>query len=71
MKKIFLFLNLFLFLEYIQAQKFDDYFENSSLRIDFLLIGNNKEAEVIVTNLKKEPFFAGSKQNLIYPNYGG
>ena len=71
MKKIFLFLNLFLFLEYIQAQKFDDYFENSSLRIDFLLIGNNKEAEAIVTNLKKEPFFAGSIQNLIYPNYGG
>ena len=71
MKKIFLFLNLFLFLEYIQAQKFDNYFENSSLRIDFLLIGNNKEAEAIVTNLKKEPFFAGSIQNLIYPNYGG
>ena len=60
MKKIFLFLNLFLFLEYIQAQKFDDYFENFSLRIDFLLIGNNKEVEAIVTNLKKEPFFVGS-----------
>lgn len=69
MKKIVIFFSL-LVMQYLQAQKFEEYFEDASLRIDFLLLGTDKEAEAIITNLKKEPFFAGSNKNLIYPDYG-
>lgn len=49
------------------AQSFD--FEKS-LRIDFYISGDAHSAEVIVKQLKKEPYWGGSKTNLIFPNYG-
>ena len=50
---------------------FDHYFHNYSLRFDFLLGGNAKEEKVYFQQMKKEPFWAGSKTNLTdVSNYG-
>jgi len=52
---------------------FDRHFQNHSLRFDFLLGGNAKEEKVYFQQMKKEPFWAGSKFNLTdvfnYGNY--
>ena len=51
--------------------KFEHYFQNQSLRFDFLLGGNAKEEKVYFQQMKKEPFWAGSKTNLTDVfNYG-
>ena len=50
---------------------YNKYFENKSLRFDFLLGGNNKEVTVYPEQIKQEPHWAGSKTNLTDPfNYG-
>jgi hypothetical protein len=50
---------------------FNKYFRNESLRFDFLLGGNSSEEKVYREQIKKEPFWAGSKKNLTDPfNYG-
>jgi len=50
---------------------FNKYFINESLRFDFLLGGNSSEEKVYREQIKKEPFWAGSKKNLTDPfNYG-
>ena len=50
---------------------FDSYFQNYALRFDFLLGGNAREEKVFFQQMKKEPFWAGSKTNTIDPfNYG-
>ncbi|MGE0021345.1 MAG: M64 family metallopeptidase [Draconibacterium sp.] len=50
---------------------FDKYFQNHSLRFDFLLGGNAKEEKVYFQQMKKEPFWAGSRTNLTDVfNYG-
>ena len=47
------------------------YFKNKSLRFDFLLGGNSDEVMVYPQQMKQEPFWAGSKTNLIDPfGYG-
>ena len=51
--------------------EFNRYFKDQSMRFDFLLGGNYKEEKVYPEQIKKEPFWAGSKKNLIAPlNYG-
>lgn len=50
---------------------YGSYFKNKSLRFDFLLGGNNQEVVVYPQQMKQEPYWAGSKTNLIDPfNYG-
>lgn len=50
---------------------FTHYFKNKSLRFDFLLGGNSKEVVVYPRQMKQEPFWAGSKTNLVDPfGYG-
>lgn len=50
---------------------YNSYFKNKSFRFDFLLGGNDKEVVVYPQEMKQEPFWAGSKTNLIDPfNYG-
>ncbi len=50
---------------------FNNYFQEKSLRFDFLLGGNAKEEKVFFQQMKKEPFWAGSKTNTIdLFNYG-
>lgn len=50
---------------------FDEFFMSQSMRFDFLLGGNSGEERVYPEQIKKEPFWGGSKKNLIDPyNYG-
>ena len=44
---------------------FEDYFENKSLRVDYLMGGSAKDQTVFIKELKEEPFWGGSKTNLI------
>lgn len=46
---------------------YNRYFKSKSLRFDFLLGGNNKEVKVYPEQIKQEPFWAGSKTNLLDP----
>jgi hypothetical protein len=71
MKLKFLFLTLVIpFLTYSQID-FNKYFRNESMRFDFLLGGNSNEEKVYPEQIKKEPYWAGSKKNLAEPfNYG-
>lgn len=55
----------------ISQVEFNKYFKNQSLRFDFLLGGNHKEVKVYPTQIKREPYWAGSKTNLVdHFNYG-
>lgn len=45
--------------------KYDNYFENSSLRIDFVLTGNSNSQSAYLMELKREPYWGGSKKNMI------
>ncbi len=50
---------------------YNKYFKNNSLRFDFLLGGNKTDVQVYPVQMKKEPFWAGSKKHLTdYFNYG-
>ncbi|TRZ64608.1 peptidase M64 [bacterium] len=50
---------------------FDDYFLSKSLRLDYIQGGNDKETEIYLEQLKMEPYWGGSKKNLIDKfNYG-
>jgi len=50
---------------------FDNYFTGKVLRFDYMLAGNNKKTTVYPVGMKEEPFYGGSRTNLIDPfNYG-
>ena len=56
----------------LQAQEnFDKYFIDKVLRFDFMLAGNNQKTVVYPVGMKEEPFWAGSKSNLINPVNSG
>ena len=68
--KIILILVCFPFFSLSQVD-FNQYFKNKSLRFDFLLGGNDKEVKVFPEQMKQEPYWGGTKTNLIDPfNYG-
>ncbi len=68
--KILLFLLSFPVVTFAQVD-FNKYFKNQSMRFDFLLGGNHQEIKVYPEQIKQEPFWGGSKTNLIDPfNYG-
>ena len=50
---------------------FDKYFTGKALRFDFMLAGNNLKTSVYPVGMKEEPFWAGSKTNLINPFNSG
>lgn len=51
--------------------RFNTYFKDKTFRFDFLLGGNSKEVVVYPQQMKQEPFWGGSKTNLIDVfNYG-
>ncbi|NOZ47715.1 MAG: peptidase M64 [Chlorobi bacterium] len=56
----------------LKAQvNFSNYFEMQALRIDFIHCGNFETEAAYFEQIKQEPFWAGSKVNLIDPfNYG-
>ncbi len=50
----------------VSAQsEFSKWFTGGSLRIDYILAGNNKKSEIFLQSLKKEIFWGGSKNCLI------
>lgn len=50
---------------------YDRYFEDKSLRIDFMSIGDAKTQTAVVHELREEPVWGGPKKNLIEPfGYG-
>ena len=57
---------------FISAQiNFDDYFYDKTLRLDYYHTGNNESDSYSFDELKEEPFWGGSKVNLIdWFNYG-
>lgn len=68
MKKIILLgfvITLFSASLFSQSIKFDDYFIEKSLRIDLLHAGNFQSSNFYLDNLKQEPFWGGSKINLL------
>jgi len=71
MKLKFMFLFLIIPAFTFSQVDFSKYFRNESMRFDYLLGGNNTEEKVYPEQIKKEPFWAGSRINLIDPfNYG-
>lgn len=64
MKRLLLF--MLLFCGFVNAQvKFEDYFENKSLRFDYFHTGNINDDSYSFDELKEEPFWGGSKVNLL------
>ena len=66
-------LALLLILPYFSISQinYNKYFRNHSLRFDFLLGGNKNDVQVYPVQMKKEPYWGGSKKNLIDVfNYG-
>ncbi len=52
-------------------EKYNQYFTSNSFRFDFILGGNSEQVNVYPIQMKQEPFWAGSKKNLIDPfNFG-
>jgi hypothetical protein len=50
---------------------FDDFFITKSLRIDYVMAGDNKETTVYFSGMKQEPYWGGPKNKLVDPfNYG-
>ena len=47
--------------------RFHDFFKEQALRYDFVLGGDYKTVEVFPQQIKLEPFWAGSKNNLVDP----
>lgn len=61
-----------LFPNFLYSQEgFKKYFQENSLRFDFILAGSFENVQIYPQELRKEPYWGGSKKNLIEPfNYG-
>ncbi len=64
MKRSVVFFMAFLVVLSVKAQKFEDYFENRTLRIDYVLSGNQKHQDIAVDELLSEPGWYGKTQRL-------
>lgn len=62
----YLFCILFLLFSSIKhyAQDFSDYFQNKTLRIDYLFTGNAKQQFIVLDELSQLPTWAGRRQHL-------
>lgn len=50
--------------QHIQAQRFEEYFEDATLRLDYIFAGNAKEQHIYLQELKKQDRWAGRKSRL-------
>jgi hypothetical protein len=51
--------------------KFNQYFTQGSIRLDLVLAGNHESSSVYLDEIRGEPFWGGSKSNLLSPfDYG-
>ena len=46
------------------AQSFDEYFEDNTLRIDYLFAGNAREQHIYLEQLYRQPQWAGRRNRL-------
>ena len=56
---------LFAMLPLMAWAQFENYFTEASLRIDYCLTGNHNETTFSLKELIREPYWSGSKTNLI------
>jgi hypothetical protein len=50
---------------------FDEFFTTKSLRIDYVMAGDNRVTNIYFTGMRQEPFWGGSKKSVVDPfNYG-
>ena len=71
MKRYILFFVIFIFSLSFAQVKFDDYFLDKSLRIDYYHFGNAESDSYAIDELIEEPYWGGSKTNLLdIFNYG-
>jgi hypothetical protein len=71
MRMIFLFVFTLVLLQSSAQGRFDNYFHDKTLRIDFMLAGNYSKTVVYPAGMKEEPHWAGSFSKLIDPfDYG-
>jgi hypothetical protein len=71
MRTIISFILLIVSLTLSAQESFDKYFTDKVLRFDFMLAGNSGKTSVYPVGMKEEPFWAGSKTNLINPFNSG
>ena len=71
MKRIFIVLMFFTFMSATGQVKFDDYFIDKTLRFDFMLAGDHDNTIAYPLEMKEEPFYGGSLNNLIDPFHYG
>ena len=71
MKKNFLIFTILCVAISAAAQDFDDLFYNKTMRFDYIHAGNSTSEYYYFNRLKEEPFFAGSKVNLVDTNNYG
>ena len=64
MKKLLIFSALLFCANYISAQRFDDYFSDRTLRIDYTFSGNNLHQQLYVDELVSLPRWYGKRQRL-------
>jgi len=71
MRSFILFFFIFSTVAAAAQDNFDKYFTGKVLRFDFMFAGNSQKTIVYPVGMKEEPFWGGSKTNLIDPfNYG-
>lgn len=58
-------ISLFLFLSLYSYASYNDYFTSNTMRIDYIHAGNNHSEKYYVKQIKMEPFWGGSKTQLI------
>lgn len=51
--------------------EFDDYFYPNTLRVDYLIAGDNRSESVYLDQVKQEPFWSGPRKRLIDPFNSG
>jgi hypothetical protein len=65
MKLIYTFLFIFLFQMGFSQDNYKKYFTDQSMRVDFIFGGNAKSEKLYLEQIKKEPYWGGTKTNLI------
>jgi hypothetical protein len=71
MRLLFLVVCVLVHLQSSAQSRFDRYFYDKTLRIDFMLAGNHSKTLVYPAGMKEEPHWAGSYSNLVEPfGYG-
>ena len=64
MKKMFIAVWLLLTASSMQAQKFEDYFMDRTLRVDYVFTGNDHEQQIALDELSAYPGWAGRRKHL-------